>query len=202
MLKKLILSMLMLSMLLMTFVGCFGEKETETQDTESDSTQSTTNADPNADTFEEYDFNEEEFTILTRTETKYEFSGAGLAGDTIDRAVYQRNHQVQERFNVSLKVVDKTGGWDQRNDFLAIVRAEAMGGQGGYDMVSTHSVYLGWMTVEGLATDMSTLPEMDFTKSWWNQNLYEEVNINGHVYFMLGDICTTKLLVSCIDPTR
>ena len=166
MLKKIILSLLVLSMITLTFAGCFGDKTTENQTSEEVTTSAVTNGGVSEeDTFEEYDFDGEEFTILTRTETKYEFySSAGLGGDTIDRAVYQRNHQVQERFNVSLKIIDKIGGWDQRSSFLSVVRGEAMGGTGGYDLVSTHSVYLGWMTVEGLATDMSTLPEMDFSK--------------------------------------
>ena len=109
----------------------------------------------------------------------------------LDRAIYKRNYNVANRFNANLEIVTRPGGWGERDQFLSVVRAEAMGGDGGYDLVSTHSVYLGWMTVEGLAYDMATLPEMDFSKAWWNQNLYDEVNINGHVYFMLGDICTT-----------
>ena len=193
MLKKIILSLLVLSMITLTFAGCFGDKTTETQTSEEVTTSAVANGGVSEeDTFEEYDFDGAEFTILSRTETKYEFDDSkGLGGDTIARAVYKRNYQVEDRFNVDLKLITKIGDWEKRNDFLSVVRGEAMGGTGGYDLVSTHSVYLGWMTVEGLATDMSTLPEMDFSKSWWNQNLYDEVNINGHVYFMLGDICTT-----------
>lgn len=192
MLKKMILSLLVLSMLVAAFAGCnFGKKEEGTTDSVADATDTTPRGSED-DSIGDYDFDGEEFTILTREETKYEFqSDKGLGGDTVDRAVYKRNYNVSNRFNVSLKVVSRVGGWDQRAEFLSAVRAEAMGGNGGYDLVSTHSVYLGWMAVEGLAYDMATLPEMDFAKAWWNQNLYDEVNINGHVYFMLGDICTT-----------
>lgn len=192
MLRRIVLPLLVLALLLTALVGCNGNGGKEGGSTETEDPATTTPINPEGDTIGTYDFNDEEFTILTRSETKYEFAAdKGLGGDTVERAVYKRNYEVQERFNVYLKILTQTGGWDQRSEFLAKVRAEAMGGGGGYDLVSTHSVYLGWMTVEGLATDMATLPEMDFSKVWWNQNLYDEININGHVYFMLGDICTT-----------
>ena len=186
MLKKMILSLLVLSTLVTLLAGCkLGKKKEGTQ-----------KQDPDQTTVEDgdgsYDFDGAEFTILTKEDTKYEFySDAGLGGDVIDRAVYTRNYKVSQAYDATLKVVSKVGGWEQRTQFLSAVRAEAMGGSGGYDLVSSHSVYLGWMAVEGLAWDMATLPEMEFSNAWWNQNLYDEININGHVYFMLGDICTT-----------
>ena len=196
--KKLILLVLTLSMLLTLMVGCkkpgdtTDTTETDTGSETSSSGNDTTPVGSDNDTMNAYDFEDATFTVLTRSDTKYEFkSDKGLGGDTVDRAVYKRNYNVEERFNANIEVVDKAGHWGVRNEFLSEVRAEAMGGNGGYDLVSTHSAYLGWMTVEGLAYDMATLPEINFAKAWWNQNLYDEINLNGKVYFMLGDICTT-----------
>ena len=187
--KRIILLLLAMSMILVAFVGC--KKDEEVTDDTVETVDTDIFAD-DEDTIGEYDFEGAEYTILTRTETKYEYaSNKGLGGDVVERAAYKRNLEVEDRFNVKIKIVDRTGGWEQRATFLTAVRAEQMGGGGGYDLVSTHSVYLGWMTIEGLATDMSTLPEISFEKKWWNQNLYDEININGHVYFMLGDICST-----------
>ena len=198
--KKIVLLALTFSMLLTLMIGC--KKTEETQDTtaaEAESvseTQKTGKDDTpkgsDDDTMSAYDFEDATFTVLTRADTKYEFkSDKGLGGDTVDRAVYKRNYNVEQRFNANIEVVDKEGHWGVRDQFLSEVRAEAMGGNGGYDLVSTHSAYLGWMTVEGLAYDMASLPEINFAKAWWNQNLYDEINLNGKVYFMLGDICTT-----------
>lgn len=188
--KRIILLILVLSLTLAVLAGCKnkgGEANESTPET-----VSTLPNDFEGDTIGEYDFGGKEFIILTRKDTKYEHSSEkGLGGDVIERAVYQRNMAVQDRFKVIISVVDKNGGWEQRSEFLGVVRGEAMGGGGGYDLVSTHSVYLGWMAVEGLAMDMATLPEINFAKAWWNQNLYDEININGHVYFMQGDICST-----------
>ncbi|MBO5778681.1 MAG: extracellular solute-binding protein [Clostridia bacterium] len=199
MFRKIILSLLILSPLVTVLAGCnFGKKTEDEEKTSAEATETTsattgtTERGSDDDTIAAYDFDGDTFTILTKEDTKYEFfSSAGLGGTVLDRAIYKRNYNVANRFNANLEIVGKVGYWDARNEFLSVVRAEAMGGDGGYDLVSTHSVYLGWMTVEGLAYDMATLPEMNFSKAWWNQNLYDEVNINGHVYFMLGDICAT-----------
>ena len=197
--KKLVLLVLTFSMLLTLMIGCKKTEKTDGATTEAESvseTQKTGKDDTpkgsDDDTMSAYDFEDATFTVLTRADTKYEFkSDKGLGGDTVDRAVYKRNYNVEQRFNANIEVVDKEGHWGVRDQFLSEVRAEAMGGNGGYDLVSTHSAYLGWMTVEGLAYDMASLPEINFAKAWWNQNLYDEINLNGKVYFMLGDICTT-----------
>ena len=190
--KRLILLILALAMVAALLVGCNKDEQPVESDTESSSIPAGDVEAGTDDTLQTYDFGGKTFTVLTRKETNYEYAAnKGLGGDSVERTVYQRNYEVSKRFNVKIDVAQRTGGWDQRAEFLTAVRGEAMGGDGGYDLVSTHSVYLGWMTIEGLATDMSTLPGMDFSKAWWNQNLYDEININGHVYFMLGDICTT-----------
>ena len=189
--KRLIMLVLALAMILVSCVGCKKGDENGADGADTSDVVSTALG-GDEDTLGEYDFEGKDFTILARKETNYEYAAdKGLGGNSVERKVYERNHMVSTRFNANIKVVQKAGGWEQRNEFLTAVRGEAMGGGGGYDLVSTHSVYLGWMTIEGLATDMATLEGMDFSKAWWNQNLYDEININGHVYFMLGDICTT-----------
>lgn len=193
--KRLILLILAMAMMLAILAGCTTDKKENGSETESTGSSDVTDGGSQgnvSDTLEAYNFGGKDFIILIREDTAYEYAAnLGLGGDSVERAVYKRNHEVAQRFNATIETVKKPGGWDQRAEFLTAVRGEAMGGGGGYDLVSTHSVYLGWMTVEGLAMDMATLPGMDFSKAWWNQNLYDELNINGHVYLMLGDICTT-----------
>ena len=135
----------------------------------------------------EYDFKGATFTILSRKSTDYEHNGS-LSGDSVSQQVYLRNQEVSKRFNVNINIYTLAGDWDQRDDFVTAIRAENMAPTGSYDLVSTHSVYLGWLGMEGVAHDLSTLPEVDLTRDWWNQNSYKELNINGKCYMMLGDI--------------
>ena len=64
MLKKMILSLLVLSMLVAAFAGCnFGKKEEGTTDPVADATDTTPRGSED-DSIGEYDFDGEEFTIL------------------------------------------------------------------------------------------------------------------------------------------
>ena len=183
--KRIILFLLVMAMTFAVLTGCvLGGAGEETSEPIASDTSDTVSTD--------YDFGGKDFLILSRKETAYEFAAdKGLGGNVIERSVFKRNAQVASDYNVNIKVEKKDGDYEKRDQFLTAVRTEHMTGSAGYDLISSHSVYLGWMAVEGLATDMSSLPGMNFNNSWWNKNLYDELNINGHVYFMLGDICPT-----------
>ncbi len=137
-----------------------------------------------------HNFNNANFTILSRSQTNYEHVGAA-GGDSVKEAVFRRNQKVMERFGVNLTTTELDGGYDSRAGFVNSVRAEHMTSTGAYDLISTHSVYLGWFGTEGILTDLEALPSVDLTKDYWNQNIYNELNINGSCYIMIGDIAHT-----------
>ena len=140
----------------------------------------------------DYDFGGDEFVILSRAETAYEFySDGSLSGDAINRAVYERNTKIAKKYNAEIKVAQHSGAWEARSEFMSIIRNDVLADIKCYDLASTYSTYLGWLTIEGYAYDMTALPETDFTNTWWGEELYNEININGHVYFMIGDICVS-----------
>lgn len=185
--KKILTLLLAIFMLLPMIVSCSGDGG-EVDQSESDTLTVDTN-----DDIGEYDFGGEEFTILAREETMYEFEpDEAKSGDAIAEAVYKRNIELEQRFNTKLKFIKKPGSWGHRTEFLTAIRSEYMGGGAeSIDLVAGHSALLGYTIAEGIPTDMSKLPEMDFNKSYWSQNIYNDININGKVYMMIGDIGMT-----------
>lgn len=186
MLKRILLLILALLMCSGSLLAC-SKDAPDGAETELDLVEIETEED---DGIGEYDFQGEKFTILTRESTKYEHIGA-MGESFVSEKVYERNKLVSERFHVEIDVVSKNGDWEHQGDFKTIIQAESMAQTGAYDLVSTHSVYLGWMGVEGLSADLSSLPEIDLTKRYWNQNLYNQLNIDGKCYMMIGDIAHT-----------
>lgn len=185
MLKRVLTLILALIMCSAVFVGCKKENEKE-----GDTGTASTNVTSSDDGIGAYDFGGADFTILSRSETSYEHIG-NLGADTVSQAVFNRNTAVNERFNVNIKTVQISGGYDNRDEIVTAIRAENMSPTGAYDLISTHSIYLGWMGMEGLLKDLATLPEIDFTQDYWNQNLYNELNVDGVCYIMIGDIAHT-----------
>ena len=193
--KKLIAMVLALFMLCSLLAAC-GKNNTPTDNTPGGKTDNPGGGgktdDPAQSDIVVRDFGGADYTILTNSFTDYEFNG-NLAGDSVQYAVAERNYEVQKTFNVNVVVNSKRGGWGERKDFTAAVRAEKMsGGTDDYDLIATHSVYLGWMGIEGLGKDMANYPEyIDFSKPWWSQNIYDELNLKGHLFMMVGDIAYT-----------
>ncbi len=181
---KRVLSLIFVLLLCLTvLLGC--KKSADTDDTVQGTVA--TSEIEGADDIGDYNFGGADFTILTRKETSYEHIGA-VGNEGVSQAVYSRNLAVSERFGVNIKTVEMVGAYDDHADYVTAVRAEHMSSSGAYDLLSTHSVYLGWLGQEGILADLSKLPEIDFTKAYWNQNLYNELNIDGSCYIMIGDI--------------
>ena len=198
--KKLIALVLALVMLCALFAACGSKTNTPSDkpdNTDNPGTNDTpgTNDDPGQK--EEIvirDFGGADYTVLYNSlpETNpgiYEFKG-DLGSDSVRYAVAERNYEVEKQFGVKLNLIPKVGGWGERKDFTSAVRAEKMGGgTDGYDLIATHSVYLGWMCIEGLGKDLANYPDyIDFSQPWWSQNIYDELNVNGHLFMMAGDI--------------
>ncbi len=178
--KRILILLLALLMCATAFYGC-ANKEGEGEGTGS---VNTADAD---DELGKHNFGGTDFTILSRTSTSYEHVGE-FGDDTVSSAVYQRNVAVEERFGVKIKVIEQSGDWGSRESFISTLRAEHMAGSGSYDLVSTHAVYLGFLSSEGILADLAELPQVDLKQPYWNQNLYNALNINGSCYVMIGDI--------------
>lgn len=84
----------------------------------------------------EADFGGESFGILCRTEKKYEMNSESENGETLNDAVYQRNRNVEERYNVNLECYDTAGSWDQRDNFYKVYTGSVMAGEDIYDLVA------------------------------------------------------------------
>ena len=184
--KKVLLLLLAVLMVLLPLAGCKPKKTNPGETT--DGTETTQPSDSTQDDLGDKKFTGEEFKVLARQETDYEYKG-NEAGSLVDQAVYKRNEAVKNRLDISLNFVFTDGDWGKRSDFLTKCRAEVMGGgQDGYDLISTHSVYLGTLGTEGLALDLTTLPAINVEKEWWSKSSYEALSLNGHVFEMIGDV--------------
>ena len=185
--KKLIALMLALLMLVALFASCGGKDNPDNKGNDGQPTDNTPD-----ETIVVRDFGGTDYTVLTNSYTDYEFNGS-LAGDSVQYAVMEREYEVEKTFNVNVEINSIKGGWGERKTFTAAVRAEKMGGgTDNYDLIATHSVVLGWMGIEGLGKDLSEYSEyIDFQKPWWSQNIYDELNLNGHLFMMIGDITYT-----------
>ena len=200
--KKALCLILALLMLTASAAACGGKTEDPAVTTAlvadeatSASTEATTEAIPEEtvppelqDTLPDVNFSGETFKVLIRDETKYEMTSAEITGDLVKDAVYNREITVEDRLGVNIEVQTIKGNWDFREDFIAHVSNSILSNDHTFDMAMTHNAYLASMILRGLATDLNTLEEIDFSKKWWCQNYVENIAIDGNVYSAMGDI--------------
>lgn len=198
---KKVLSLLLVIAMLFIVSACAsgGNNDTTTSGTSgNDGKDTTTSEEPSVtedptptnvkDTLGEHNFNNAVYTILSRKNTASEVKSTEVTGDLVKDAVYTRNAAVEDRFGVKIKVVEQPGDWGDRETFIATVQTAFLSGGHDYDLIMTHSAYIANIAINGLAYDMATLSDMDFSKKWWCESYTQNANIDGSIYTAIGDL--------------
>ena len=139
---------------------------------------------------ESRDFGGYEFSFLTRywpTTVDWEewnhrdLFAEEVNGDIINDAVYNRNKKIEEKYNITITEV----GVD---DFSGTVRKTVNAGDDIYDVVLPHLMEVAALAQAGVITDIFQVPNLDFTKPWWNENCPRDLSIGNKLFVMQGDL--------------
>jgi len=185
---------------LLTISGMFASCSSDTGDNTADTTASdiaeTTAAESTpkdsldarklvTDDVPELDFGGKDFRIFYQK--RYTTDAVPPAGEEngeiINDAVYQRNKDVEERFNV--KIVGIVGEEGAQKDALV---SSVTAGEDAYDLYLGHSIFAGAAALGGCFRNWYEIPYMDFTKPWFPQEAIEELTINDRMYLTMCDL--------------
>lgn len=178
------ISRALLLVMLISLASCGSENQTA-EITSSETTPVTTEA---AETFEvpELNYDSRVFTILACNEdVRYTYiEEVELTGDAMDDAIYNRNRLTEEHLGIKLNIVDIDG-----IGMYEPVSKDVMSGDAEYDMINPHILQgISQMVTENLLADLSGLEYIDFSKSWWNSDFIETLNLNGKLFYASGDM--------------
>ena len=141
----------------------------------------------------------EEITILHWNEdaSLVEFEQAEITGNNVRDAVYDRNMQIEDRLNVTLKFIGVPAAYDgARTTFLKQIDAVYSAGTQDYDIIATYTRTQGTLAVRGYLENLAKIEDsyINFEKPWWPQQLVDTVSFgNGAYYFISGDMSTKML---------
>lgn len=138
------------------------------------------------------DYGGQTFSILVPTHQLPTFK-TELTGDVVNDAVFERNTTVEEKLNISLNVVDTPGLWDDRDAYMNTVRNSVLASDDAYQLIAGYAAYITSLTADGVFTNWNDVPDIDFTQTWWNSDIVEEMNINDRLYFVTGDLSVSLL---------
>jgi ABC-type sugar transport system, periplasmic component len=135
-------------------------------------------------TFPEANYDGFEFRILARDNDwdKMEVDFDEPQAEVIYNAVYERNMAAETLYNVKVTGIKTTA------DIYNMVKSSHAAGANDYDIVLTSMADSARLAREGYLRSFTKIEGIDINNSWWDQNIYNDLSINGNIYFMTGDI--------------
>ncbi len=144
------------------------------------------------DNLPELDFGGRDFRAAQQTTRTYEFYAEELTGEGTNDAVYNRNLKIEDRFKVKIVSVDYDSLSSITNDVATLVKS----GTDAYEVVS-HYAYRAYTPIHSRAyRNWLEVPNIDFSRPWWNSLANEQNTINGILYTATGDINISSLLTT------
>ena len=138
-----------------------------------------------------FDWEGREFKILVNPNDNGEWRDVDYTaeeqnGDPINDAVYMRNAQIEAMFNIRIVPVHAADAFLH----LSEIRKSVSAGDNAFDLSYNRAFDNGALAQEGALHDLSSIPELDLSQPWWDQNAVSELSINNRLYMVTGDIGT------------
>ncbi len=172
---SLVLAMIMILSSAVALAAC-SKKENDGDNVTGESGVPEYSEDPN---IEAKDYGGYEFTFLTEEGTSYNtryIVADEETGEMLSGAITQRNKAIEDKYNVKIKQ-------KKVDDVVTSVRSSILSGVVDYDAILAAGRDLASMTIEGLLYDLNKIERFDYTKSYWDSNACEQLEIAGKLYF-------------------
>ena len=201
---KRIFTLLLCAMITASAVSCGAPAETETTaedtaDVETVETEAIPEDDMEArklvaDNLPDKDFGGEDFTILGYDFTYGYMYAEELTGDVFNDALYNRNTDVAERFNVKMNIL----GEADYSGTSEIIKTAVLSGEDTYDLVAYHYVQMGNDLLSDVYMNFRDIPYINFENPWWNSSTDELLTYDGKTFLAFGALdLTTISQASC-----
>ena len=103
------------------------------------------------------------------------------ASDALEYAVYSRNHEIEETYNVKIKQVPQSG------NMVAELRSFYQNGDQ-YDLTIILAKSAAQAATQNLLKDLKSLQHVDLTHDAFDQNSIRELSMGGKLYYLSGDM--------------
>lgn len=171
------------------------ESESLTDASGSGDTGQTDTEDENAFLYEDLPsgyYDERTFSILTPAHSESDFIG-DIEGDIISEAIYKRNIATEENLSIKINLISEPGLWDQRDSYMNKIKNSVIADDDSFQLISGYAAYITSLAMEGVLANWNDIGALNFTKPWWNRDIVNELNINGKLYYITGDLSMTYL---------
>lgn len=164
--------------------------EDTTADTEEITTEEVTTRQDIRSTLPTADFGGNEFNIFLWEYTQMAVTEE--TGDIINDAVYKRNSDIEEMYNVKLNFTVREGSSEsgKSSTWFSTLNASILAGDGSIDLAGGYGYILASQSLSGNFANLCHISSIDFTAPWWADSIMDNAKIGDKLYMAIG----------CADP--
>ena len=188
MLTKITSSAISLGLLATVLVSCGNDSLTD-ETSDITSVDTTTVDTDRLDSLGEKDFDGAVFTILDSNEHPdmyINIPDEERSGEIINDALFERDIAISERYNLQIEYVQRTNA----SSGLSVMKAAVMAGDNDCDLIISSILGGALQTIatEGILYNLNELPYLRLGEAWWSRLMYENLQLDDHMYFTTGDL--------------
>ncbi|MBQ3176349.1 MAG: hypothetical protein IJB52_00870 [Clostridia bacterium] len=122
---------------------------------------------------------------------------AELTGEVVGDAVYERNHNVEERLNVKLNMINSGADWGGTASF---VRNLTTSGDSTFDFVDAFQATMTGLSTDGTLANLAKSQYLEVEQPWWATDYINEMRIGNQSLFCIAGAANLGMTdnMSCI----
>lgn len=143
------------------------------------------------------DFDGEEFNIFLWEYTQ--MAATEENGDIINDAVYRRNADIEELYNVKLSFTVRDGSSEsgKASSWFKTVESSILAGDGSIDLAGGYGYQFASKSLNGNFVNLCDISTIDFSKPWWADKVIESAK-NRRQALYVNRVCRPALLGLCV----
>lgn len=103
--------------------------------------------------------------------------------DPVDSAIYNRNLAVESKYGIKIDIVEDT-------DVKTTIKNAFKSGISDYDVAAFCAFEACPLASENIFQDLTQIDNLDLSKHYWDQGLFEGLSIDNKLFYITGDIST------------
>lgn len=152
-------------------------------------TKRTTETESDEYTFEDLDFNQEKFIILSPMDDAEDFGdnyidNEEVVGEPMNDAVVTRNILVEEKYNVDIV---------QRNEGTGYAGEANRSGTVDFDLVYDWGIRLVPQVMDGVYYDLHSIPGTNLEREYWAPSTHDDLTIANKMFIWTCDISMNRI---------
>lgn len=189
--KQISLILAALMIISLSFVSCgdnSGDKTAVTTAADSDAPETELTAESDLkSTLIKKDFGGAEYKILAAAEQwKSQVTAEEENGEILNDAIYYRDRNVEEDYNVNLEYEVVNGYYAGKETVRTKLHGSVMAGDAAYDLFTGNTAYLCERILDGLFMNQADLDPLDFEHPWYYNNVNKNITVSGKLFVSSG----------------